>query len=69
MTKNQTIDSETCVYKIHAMKSISLDEKVEHCRLCTREYELTCPDYEPISKYQEPIRRGINVMLVYGGKK
>jgi len=62
-------NSETCVYKIRALRDIALNERIEHCRLCTKKEELECPDYKPISAYQEPIRQGYNAYLIMSDVK
>lgn len=57
------INGETCAYKLRAMKKTNLDDQEEVCLSCTREQEIGCGRYIPLSKAQEPFRRGAGAFV------
>ena len=64
------IDPETCVHRYEAHRSVRPTEQEEHCRSCSKEYELECPKYLSMSDWKRrnheiPYRRGIGA-LIYG---
>jgi len=63
MENKSKISPLTCVYKISAMKTAYVNEKIEKCRNCDGKLESTCENYFPMYKTQEPIRRGVNACL------
>ena len=57
------MDLETCVHKYRAMRSVRPTQQDEKCRVCTKTYELNCKSYKPISRTQEPLRKGYNAYI------
>jgi hypothetical protein len=64
-----SIDLETCVKKVRAMKTARPTPEEEKCRNCTKENELYCENYLPISRSNMPVRKGPYAMLYFGGIK
>ena len=54
-----TEDLETCVYKIRSLRSAVPTPQEEKCRTCTKEYEICCDRYLPVSRTELSRRRGI----------
>ena len=48
----ETISGKTCVWKVHALRTIIVTEKEEKCRyICNNEYQKQCNSYRPVELY------------------
>lgn len=61
----ETIDAETCIFKIGANRAARPTTEQEHCIRCTKTYELECSRYKPMSRYnnESPVRRGTRAVI------
>ena len=53
------ITPETCAYKVQALRSSYVKEELIKCINCSEENQFKCEDYIPMSRTQQPVRKGL----------
>ena len=58
----EQITSETCTWKVQAMRIAYPTGRMEQCRNCDGEYYVVCERYKPVSESRLPIKQGANAI-------